>query len=88
MAPSGKRILLLDCGDWLPRQPDNRDAAEVFGNKRDVSPDTWLDGEGKAIRRRSTASLAGPPSCTSGPSNARARPLTHARLTPVRLSEE
>jgi choline dehydrogenase-like flavoprotein len=30
LAPSGKRILLLERGDWLPREPPNRLAQEVF----------------------------------------------------------
>ena len=30
LAPSGKRILLLERGDWLPREIENWDAGEVF----------------------------------------------------------
>ena len=46
LAPSGKRILLLDRGDWLPRQPQNWDTREVFVENRYISPDTWLDDRG------------------------------------------
>jgi choline dehydrogenase-like flavoprotein len=47
LAPSGKRILLLERGDWLPREPQNISAEEVFVNNRYVSADTWRypDGE-------------------------------------------
>jgi choline dehydrogenase-like flavoprotein len=41
LAPSGKRILLLERGDWLAREPQNWSAAEVFIDNRYVSPDTW-----------------------------------------------
>ena len=50
LAPSGKRILLLERGDWLPREPQNWSAADVFVDNRYVSPDTWYDGEGKAFQ--------------------------------------
>ena len=30
LAPSGKRILLLERGDWLPREPQNWQARDVF----------------------------------------------------------
>jgi choline dehydrogenase-like flavoprotein len=47
LAPSGKRIMLLERGGWLPREPQNISAEEVFVNNRYVSPDTWRypDGE-------------------------------------------
>ena len=46
LAPSGKRILLLERGDWLPREPQNWLAQDVFVDNRYVSPDTWYDGAG------------------------------------------
>jgi choline dehydrogenase-like flavoprotein len=45
VAPSGKRILLLERGDWLPREASNWDAADVFVDNRYVSEDTWYDKE-------------------------------------------
>jgi choline dehydrogenase-like flavoprotein len=50
LAPSGKRILLLERGDWLPREPQNWLAQDVFVDNRYVSPDTWYDGSGKAFQ--------------------------------------
>jgi choline dehydrogenase-like flavoprotein len=41
LAPSGKRILLLERGGWLPREPQNWLAQDVFVDGRYVSPDTW-----------------------------------------------
>jgi choline dehydrogenase-like flavoprotein len=46
LAPSGKKILLLERGDWLPREPQNWDTGEVFVDNRYISPDTWYNGSG------------------------------------------
>jgi choline dehydrogenase-like flavoprotein len=50
LAPSGKRILLLERGDWLPREPQNWLAQDVFVDNRYVSEDTWYDGQGKPFQ--------------------------------------
>jgi choline dehydrogenase-like flavoprotein len=50
LAPSGKRILLLERGGWLPREPENWDATEVFVNNRYVSTDPWVDKHGKTFQ--------------------------------------
>jgi choline dehydrogenase-like flavoprotein len=43
LAPSGKRILILERGGYLPREKQNWDATEVYVKNRYVSPDTWHD---------------------------------------------
>jgi choline dehydrogenase-like flavoprotein len=50
LAPSGKRILLLERGEWLPREPENWLAQDVFVDNRYVSPDTWYDGSGSPFQ--------------------------------------
>jgi choline dehydrogenase-like flavoprotein len=50
LAPSGKRILLLERGDWLPREPQNWSAADVFIDNRYISADTWYDDRGKTFQ--------------------------------------
>ena len=50
LAPSGKRILLLERGDWLPREPQNWLAQDVFVDNRYVSEDTWYDEHGTAFQ--------------------------------------
>ena len=50
LAPSGKRILLLERGDWLPREPQNWLAQDVFVDNRYVSKDTWYDEHGKPFQ--------------------------------------
>jgi len=46
LAPSGKRILLLERGDFLPRELENWDPVPVFVDGRYISPDTWYDAAG------------------------------------------
>ena len=50
LAPSGKRILLLERGDFLPREMDNWDPEAVFVDGKYISPDTWYDAGGKAFQ--------------------------------------
>jgi choline dehydrogenase-like flavoprotein len=47
LARAGKRILLLERGDFLPRELDNWDARQVFVQGRYMSADTWYDRAGK-----------------------------------------
>jgi choline dehydrogenase-like flavoprotein len=50
LAPSGKRVLILERGDWLPREIENWDATAVFVDNRYISKDTWYDEHGKAFQ--------------------------------------
>lgn len=50
LAPSGKRILLLERGGFLPREPENWSTAEVFVENRYISEDTWRDQHGKQFQ--------------------------------------
>jgi choline dehydrogenase-like flavoprotein len=50
LAPSGKSILLLERGGWLPRELENWLAQSVFVENRYVSPDTWYDAKGKPFQ--------------------------------------
>lgn len=50
LAPSGKRILILERGGWLKREAKNWDADSVFLKNRYISPDTWYDSNGKAFQ--------------------------------------
>ena len=50
LAPSGKRVLILERGDWLPREIENWDATAVFVDNRYVSKDTWYDEDGTAFQ--------------------------------------
>jgi choline dehydrogenase-like flavoprotein len=46
LAPSGKRILLLERGDYLRREPDNWDSRAVFVRNKYKTPETWYDKDG------------------------------------------
>jgi choline dehydrogenase-like flavoprotein len=46
LAQSGKRLLLLERGDFLTRETENWDPGQVFVDGRYMSPDTWYDGNG------------------------------------------
>jgi choline dehydrogenase-like flavoprotein len=46
LAPTGKKILILERGDWLPREARNWSVEDVFGLNRYVSPETWLTADG------------------------------------------
>jgi len=50
LAASGLKILVLERGDWLPQEPQNWDAEEVFQKNRYVSKDTWYDKHGKPFQ--------------------------------------
>jgi choline dehydrogenase-like flavoprotein len=50
LAPSGRRVLILERGDWLPREVENWDADAVFVQNRYVSKDTWYDARGTAFQ--------------------------------------
>jgi choline dehydrogenase-like flavoprotein len=50
LAPSGKKILLLERGDFLPRELENWDSTAVFADGRYISPDTWYDEDGKGFQ--------------------------------------
>jgi choline dehydrogenase-like flavoprotein len=50
LAPSGKRILLLERGGYLPREVQNWDSREVFGRERYVTSEHWYDKHGVPFR--------------------------------------
>jgi len=50
LAPSGKQILLLERGNFLPRETDNWQPGPVFVDGKYISPDTWYDADGKPFQ--------------------------------------
>jgi choline dehydrogenase-like flavoprotein len=50
LADSGKRILLLERGDFLPREMDNWDPKPVFVDGKYISTDKWFDRDGKPFQ--------------------------------------
>jgi len=50
LADSGKNILQLERGDFLPRELDNWDPKPVFVTGKYISKDTWFDKDGKPFQ--------------------------------------
>src|SRR5579872_6478369 len=50
LAPSGKRILVLERGGYLPREKDNWDATAVNVKGKYQAADVWRDREGNELR--------------------------------------
>lgn len=51
LSSSGKKILILERGDWLKREIENWSAKSVFVDNRYISKDTWYDGvSGKSFQ--------------------------------------
>ena len=50
LAGSGKSILLLERGDFLPRETQNWDPRPVFVDGKYISKDTWYDDTGKPFQ--------------------------------------
>ena len=47
LAPSGKRILLLERGDYIRRERDNWDTKVVFLDGKYTAQEAWRDGDGQ-----------------------------------------
>src|SRR3954451_606549 len=50
LGPSGKRILLLERGDWLRREPDHRDTRAIFPDDKYPTEERWVDKDGRDFR--------------------------------------
>jgi choline dehydrogenase-like flavoprotein len=50
LAQAGKQILLLERGNFLPREMANWDPEQVFVDGRYISKDTWYDADGRAFQ--------------------------------------
>src|SRR5215472_11664591 len=47
LAPTGKRILLLERGGWYPREKENWSSVSVWGDLRYRNAGHWIDQHGK-----------------------------------------
>lgn len=46
LAPTGKRVLILERGDYLPRERDNWESTAVFVKGKYRAPEFWYDKHG------------------------------------------
>jgi choline dehydrogenase-like flavoprotein len=49
LAPTGKKILLLERGDWIPREKQNWDPREAITRARYHAREAWYDAGGRAF---------------------------------------
>lgn len=49
LAPSGKKILVLERGTFVPREKNNWNSREIHKNKRYCTSETWYDKNGKYV---------------------------------------
>lgn len=49
LAPSGKKILLIERGSFLPREKENWESQEVFLTSRYAAKEKWIDKKGKTF---------------------------------------
>lgn len=50
LADSGRRILLIERGDFLPQEPQNWEPAAIFKHKRYKPAEAWYGGDGKPFQ--------------------------------------
>ena len=50
LAPTGKRILVLERGEYLPREQANWDSRAVFVDGRYQSRETWYGADGRSFQ--------------------------------------
>ena len=50
LADSGKKILVIERGDFVPVEKENWDSVEVFQKNRYTTTETWLDKDNKEFR--------------------------------------
>ncbi|WP_218082480.1 GMC family oxidoreductase [Anthocerotibacter panamensis] len=59
LAPSGKKILILERGSFLPREKENWSTAEVYLKERYHNPEVWYTPDGTALRPGMTYNVGG-----------------------------
>src|SRR3954465_515229 len=82
LANLGKRILLLERGDYLPREMDNWNPEAVFIDGKYISKDTWYDSDGKAFQPQVHYNVGGATKLY-GAALYRLRPQAFGELHPV-----
>jgi choline dehydrogenase-like flavoprotein len=59
LAPSGKKILLLERGDYVPREPQNWSTLAVNVQARYNTRESWLDRDGKPLHPHTNYNVGG-----------------------------
>jgi choline dehydrogenase-like flavoprotein len=59
LAPSGKRILLLERGDYVPREKDNWESRPVNVEGKYQTKEVWRDKDGRALHPHTNYNVGG-----------------------------
>ena len=59
LAPSGKRILVLERGDYVPREPDNWSSKAVNVDAKYNTRETWKDKDGRDLHPHTNYNVGG-----------------------------
>ncbi|MBL8987747.1 MAG: GMC family oxidoreductase, partial [Gemmatimonadetes bacterium] len=59
LAPTGKRILLLERGGYVPREKDNWDPRAVNVEAKYQTNEVWHDGDGKPLHPHTNYGVGG-----------------------------
>jgi choline dehydrogenase-like flavoprotein len=49
LAPTGKKILILERGDFMPLEEQNRAEVDIFKKERYRAPERWYDPQGESF---------------------------------------
>lgn len=59
LAPSGKKILILERGDFVKREPDNWNSRAVNVEAKYNTKEVWYDGDGKPLHPHTNYNVGG-----------------------------
>jgi choline dehydrogenase-like flavoprotein len=59
LAPSGKRVLILERGDYVPREPDNWSTLAVNKHGKYQTRETWRDARGEPLHPHTNYCVGG-----------------------------
>ena len=59
LAPTGKKILILERGDFMPLEEQNRSDVDIFKRERYHAPEQWYDSEGEPFSPQMNYAVGG-----------------------------
>ncbi len=59
LAPTGKKILILERGDFMPLEEQNRSNVDLFKRERYHAPEQWYDQEGEPFSPQMNYAIGG-----------------------------
>lgn len=59
LAPTGKKVLILDRGDYMPLEDQNRSNVDIFKKERFHAPEQWYDIAGEPFSPQTNYAIGG-----------------------------